>query len=60
MPEQVIRYTLRYSSRARWVSGRIRPETGLVITLPTHAKPQEAEAFLTWSWLRTFGPCLSV
>lgn len=42
----MIPYTLRTSSRARWVSGRIRPETGLVITLPAHAKPQEAEAFL--------------
>jgi len=46
VPEQVIPYTLRTSSRARWVSGRIAPQTGLVITLPTHATPQEAEAFL--------------
>ena len=45
MPQE-IRYTLRYSSRARWISGQIRPETGLVITLPSHATPREAETFL--------------
>ena len=45
MPQE-IQYTLRYSSRARWISGQIRPETGLVITLPSHATPREAEDFL--------------
>lgn len=43
---RVIHYTLRYSPRARWVSGWIRPETGLVVTLPRHATPRQAEAFL--------------
>jgi len=43
---RAIRYTLRYSSRARWVSGWIRPETGLVVTLPLQATPRQAEAFL--------------
>ena len=39
-------YTLRRSARARWVSGWVRPETGLVVTLPIHASLQQAEAFL--------------
>ena len=43
---QVVRHTLRYSSRARWVSAQIRPETGLVVTLPVGSSPEEAEAFL--------------
>ena len=43
---RVIRYTLRYSSRARWVSGWMRPETGLVVTVPSGATPRDAEAFL--------------
>jgi predicted metal-dependent hydrolase len=43
---RVIRYTLRYSPRARWVSGWIRPETGLVVTVPSDATPRHAEAFL--------------
>ena len=41
-----VRYTLRRSARARWVSGWIRPETGLVITLPINASLEQAEAFL--------------
>ena len=41
-----IRYTLRSSPRARWVSGWIRPETGLVVTLPLQATVRQAEAFL--------------
>jgi hypothetical protein len=43
---RVIRYTLRHSPRARWVSGWIRPETGLVVTVPSRATPRQAEAFL--------------
>ena len=43
---RVIRYTLRHSPRARWVSGWIRPETGIVVTLPLHANTRQAEAFL--------------
>lgn len=41
-----VAYTLRRSSRARWPSGSIRPETGLVITLPLHASADQAEVFL--------------
>jgi predicted metal-dependent hydrolase len=41
-----VRYTLRDSPRARRVSGWIRPETGLVVTLPRHAPTRQAEAFL--------------
>ena len=41
-----VRYTLRRSARARWVSGWIRPETGLVVTLPISACLEQAEAFL--------------
>ena len=41
-----VRYTLRRSARARWVSGWIRPETGLVVTVPVNAAPTQAEAFL--------------
>ena len=43
---RIIHYTLRHSPRAQWVSGWIRPETGLVVTLPLHATAQQAEAFL--------------
>lgn len=43
---RVIRYTLRYSSRARWVSGCIRPETGLIVSIPSQATPRQAEEFL--------------
>ena len=41
-----VRYTLRRSPRARWVSGWIRPETGLVVTVPASAAPTQAETFL--------------
>ena len=43
---RVIRYTLRRSSRARWVSASIRPETGLVVSVPSHATPRHVEAFI--------------
>lgn len=43
---RVIHYTLRYSSRARSVSGYIRPESGLVVTIPSYATPRQAEDFL--------------
>lgn len=43
---RAVPYTLRRSSRARWVSGWIRPETGLVVTLPLNASLEQAEVFL--------------
>ncbi len=43
---RAVSYTLRRSPRARWASGWIRPETGLVVTLPLHAPSDLAEAFL--------------
>lgn len=43
---RVVRCTLRRSTRARWVSCFIRPESGLVVTLPPHAAPRDAETFL--------------
>ena len=41
-----VRYTLRRSPRARWISCWIRPETGLVVTVPSGGAPEHAEAFL--------------
>lgn len=41
-----IRYTLRYSARARRVGAWIRPETGLVVTLPADGTAQQAKGFL--------------
>jgi predicted metal-dependent hydrolase len=41
-----VRYTLRRSPRARRVSGWIRSETGLVVTLPPRGSLEQAEAFL--------------
>ena len=46
MSGRSIRYTLRRSSRAKWVSGWIRPETGLVVTVPASATARQAEAFV--------------
>ncbi len=43
---RAVSYTLRRSPRARWASGWIRPETGLVVTLPLHAPSEQAETFL--------------
>jgi predicted metal-dependent hydrolase len=43
---RAVSYTLRRSPRAKWASGWIRPETGLVVTLPLHSPSDQAEAFL--------------
>jgi predicted metal-dependent hydrolase len=43
-----IRYMLRVSPRARGVSASIRPETGLVVTLPAGADVSQADVFLLW------------
>ena len=43
---RAVPYTLRRSPRARWVSGWVRPETGLVVTLPINASLEQAETFL--------------
>ena len=41
-----VSYLLRQSARARWVSCSIRPESGLVVTVPAGGTAGQAEAFL--------------
>lgn len=43
---RTIPYTIRRSLRARWVSLWVRPQSGLVVTLPLQAPAADATAFI--------------
>ena len=43
---RLLTYTIRESARARWISASVRPETGVVVTVPRSARRDEVARFV--------------